>query len=93
MLRTASAVFIAMMLAGSGGAEPCNPAIDGTHCAKQPPARLDLSLPPTDFDPIQSLGNDLSITQQRDAPATLGAITFHSDGTRCIGLFRRSTCR
>jgi hypothetical protein len=38
---------------------------------------------------IQGLG--ASLTQE--SPATLGAITFNGDGTKCIGLLRRGACR
>jgi hypothetical protein len=87
---------IAVMAAGaphSHAQQPCNPAIDGTYCAQAgigspggPPsaarrAVLDLSL-----------GQGLS-GNFYDKPATLGAITFGSDGSRCIGLVRRLSCR
>jgi hypothetical protein len=63
--------------------QPCNPVIDGTYCANAGTAS-------TQMAPIQSLSNDLSIGS--DPPATLGAITFNSDGSDCIGLFRRMSC-
>ena len=64
---------------------PCNPVIDGTYCAS---ARSDTAQ--SGIAPIQSLSSDLSIGG--DPPATLGAITFNSDGSDCIGLFRRMSC-
>jgi hypothetical protein len=69
-------------------AESCNPAIDGTYCASQPNSRLDRSV--TRSNP--NFGGDfLSMTRAND-PATLGAITFQSNGSRCMGLLRRSSC-
>jgi hypothetical protein len=64
---------------------PCNPAIDGTYCgtAGSAPTQSNVA-------PIQSLSNDLSIGS--DPPATLGVITFNSDGSDCIELFRRMSC-
>src|SRR6476620_50971 len=71
-------------------AQPCNPAIDGTYCASQPSSRLNDPPPSSRSNP--SFGGDFfSITQGTD-PATLGAFTFQSNGTRCIGLLRRSSC-
>jgi hypothetical protein len=86
----AGAVIAAANVAPGMAQKPCNPAIDGTYCASQ--GKLDLSLPPQpNFQPIQSLGGDLTTPQTQ--PGTFGAITFQSDGTRCVGLFRRSECR
>lgn len=62
----------------------CNPIIDGTYCATAGSA----ASPST--APIQSLSSDLAVGT--DPPATLGAITFNSDGTNCIALFRRMSC-
>jgi len=62
----------------------CNPVIDGTYCATAGGA----ASPST--APIQSLSSDLAVGT--DPPATLGAITFNSDGTNCIALFRRMSC-
>jgi hypothetical protein len=62
----------------------CNPVVDGTYCAT---ARGGAS---QSIAPIQSLSSDLAIGT--DPPATLGAITFNSDGTNCIALFRRMSC-
>jgi hypothetical protein len=64
--------------------QQCNPAIDGTYCATAGAA------PPPSIAPIQSLSSDLAVGS--DPPATLGAITFNSDGTNCIALFRRMSC-
>jgi hypothetical protein len=62
----------------------CNPVVDGTYCATAGNA-VSPSSPP-----IQSLSSDLAVGT--DPPATLGAITFNSDGTNCIALFRRMSC-
>ena len=64
--------------------QQCNPAIDGTYCATAGAA------PPPSIAPIQSLSSDLAVGS--DPPATLGAITFNSNGTNCIALFRRMSC-
>jgi hypothetical protein len=60
----------------------CNPVIDGTYCATAGGA--------ASTAPMQSLSSDLAVGT--DPPATLGAITFSSDGTNCIALFRRMSC-
>lgn len=62
----------------------CNPVIDGTYCATAGGAASQ------SIAPIQSLSSDLAVGT--DPPATLGAITFNSDGTNCIALFRRMSC-
>jgi hypothetical protein len=62
----------------------CNPVIDGTYCASAGSAASQ------SIAPIQSLSSDLAVGT--DPPATLGAITFNSDGTNCIALFRRMSC-
>jgi len=67
-----------------GGPRQCNPVVDGTYCATAG-AAASQSIPP-----IQSLSSDLAIGT--DPPAMLGAITFNSDGTNCIALFRRMSC-
>jgi hypothetical protein len=78
------------MLGAAGFAQPCNPVIDGTYCATLPRSRSDISTAPTRIRPIQNIGEDF--TTERDQPATLGAITFGGNGTRCIGLLRRGSC-
>ena len=81
-------VFLIMVLSLTSGvhavAQPCNPVIDGTYCATAGAA------PPPSIAPIQSLSSDLAVGS--DPPATLGAITFNSNGTNCIALFRRMSC-
>ena len=62
----------------------CNPVVDGTYCATAGGAASQA------IAPIQSLSGDLAVGT--DPPATLGAITFNSDGTNCIALFRRMSC-
>lgn len=70
--------------------QPCDPLIDGTYCATQG-GRLSRTAPSQiSMAPIQSLGGDLSLGQTQ--PGTLGAITFNSGGTICIGLLRRGAC-
>jgi uncharacterized protein DUF3551 len=67
-----------------GAPRQCDPLIDGTYCAGAGGAA------PPALAPIQSLSSDLAVGT--DPPATLGAITFDSDGTNCIALFRRMSC-
>jgi hypothetical protein len=89
--RSVLAVLFALA-AGSAVAQTCNPVIDGTYCednivrAAQPKAPGVRAMPGAPF------GNAFSITTQ-DHPATLGAITFNSDGQRCVGLVRRFSCK
>jgi hypothetical protein len=71
-------------------APPCNPLIDGTYCATQGGAGGGFSRSNASMQSIQSVSNDLSIGG--DPPATLGAISFGSDGNTCVGLFRRAYC-
>ena len=93
MLR---ANFLAMFLAAIAGgavAQTCNPAIDGTYCAEQMrsaprPVAAAGSRTMTGVRP----GETFSISNN-DSPGTFGAITFNSDGSRCIGLVRRSNCK
>lgn len=71
-------------------AEPCNPAIDGTYCATQMPARRSNdTLKSVTITPMPSLGSDLSYANDR--PATFGAIVI-SGGRKCAGLFMREKC-
>jgi hypothetical protein len=92
VLRTnVLAVFFAAM-AGGAMAQTCNPAIDGTYCAEQMPRAPRPSTAPgsrtmTGIRP----GEAFSISD--DNPGMLGAITFNSDASRCIGLLRRSNCK
>jgi len=67
-----------------GAQRQCNPAINGTYYATAGGA------PPSSIAPIQRLSSDLAVGT--DPPATLGAITFNSNGTNCIALFRRMSC-
>jgi hypothetical protein len=71
---------------------PCNPAIDGTYCAEAggggaPGSPSDARRAISDLSLGGALGGALY-----DKPATLGAITFGIDGSRCIGLIRRLSC-
>ena len=74
----------------AAAAEPCNPAIDGTYCATQMPARRsNETLKSARITPLPSLGSDLSYSN--DQPATFGAIVI-SGGRKCAGLFMREKC-
>ena len=83
-LLTISAIELAT------AAEPCNPAIDGTYCATQMPARrYNETLKSVTITPSPSLGSDLSYSN--DQPVTFGAIVIGS-GRRCGALFLRERC-
>jgi len=96
--RIALVAILLITLGAPGNTQPCNPAIDGTYCATQPYSKPGIkTLPPGSTTlrsgyapPIQNLGGDLS--PESDQPATLGAISFSGDGSRCIGLLRRGSC-
>lgn len=70
--------------------QPCNPVLDGTYCATQmgQPARSGTAS--RGLPAIEGIAGDLFIEQSDSA--TLGAITFQGDRSRCIGLLRRSNC-
>ena len=90
--RIVLAMVVTVTLAASGHAQPCNPAIDGTYCASQSRNVPSVSSSPM-ADSRISLSADIAQPGLYDQPATLGAITFNGDGTRCIGLLRRAGCR
>lgn len=92
MLRIVGLVILTLILCAPAMAEPCNPVIDGTYCASQPPLGDTPTRSSASLTPIQSLTSDLSLAQSREQPATLGAITFQGS-LRCIGLFRTASCR
>jgi hypothetical protein len=76
-------------VSGLGGICILNPrGAESSSTTITPPTFNPSYVPPS--PPIQSLSNDLSVGS--DPPATLGAITFNSDGSQCIGLFRRMSC-
>ena len=81
-----------LALHGAGAAQPCNPVIDGTYCAKQMPSFGTYTRSPLpSMSPIKEIGDAISVG--RDAPGTFGGITFRDDGINCIGLLRRGSCR
>jgi uncharacterized protein DUF3551 len=76
-------------VSGVGGICILNPrGAESSSATITPPTFNPSYVPPS--PPIQSLSNDLSVGS--DPPATLGAITFNSDGSQCIELFRRMSC-
>jgi len=84
-----------LILAAPASAQPCNPVIDGTYCATNSSRSWDRSTGRPTFAPMETIGDDLSTGADptgADPPATLGAITFRGNGTRCIGLLRRGAC-
>jgi hypothetical protein len=90
-LPLAVAAAMALIYQAAMAQQPCNPVIDGTHCATQPgrysSSPSGRSTP--NLKPIQSIASD--IMPDADRPATLGAINFRAD-SNCIGLFRRGAC-
>jgi hypothetical protein len=92
--RLVLAAVVALTLAASGHAQPCNPAIDGTYCASQPDPGL-ISGSGSGSDLLSGARIDLGPSPSQpglyDTPATLGAVTF-GGGTSCIGLLRRARC-
>lgn len=71
--------------------QPCNPIVDGTHCATQMGGSRPAAGGGTSLPPIGSIAADISPGQER--AATLGAITFQGYGSRCVGLLRQSNCK
>jgi hypothetical protein len=93
VLRTTVLTVFLAAAAGSAVAQTCNPAIDGTYCQQQ----MQRAPRPSTAPGVRTMtgirpGEAFSISVD-DRPATLGAITFNSDGSRCIGLVRRSNCK
>jgi hypothetical protein len=81
-----------LALHGAAVAQPCNPVIDGTYCAEQmPSSRTFTTSPLPSMSPIKEIGDAISVG--RDTPGTFGGITFRDDGTNCIGLLRRGSCK
>ena len=67
----------------------CNPAIDGTYCDTQMPAkRYDQPSRSSSTTPMSSLGGDLSYSHEQ--PAAFGAIVI-GGGRRCV-LVMRERC-
>ena len=92
MIRVLTGVVILLTMFGTPStAQPCNPVIDGTYCASQPRRAATGPSPGISLTPMQSIARDVAST--RDDTATIGAITFRGDGTRCIGLMRRGNCK
>jgi len=86
-----SAVAMWVIILGAPGiAQPCNPVVDGTYCAEEAAGRRNASPSPARLPPIRNIAEDFVMAP--DQPATLGAITFHGSGTKCMGLFRRGNC-
>jgi hypothetical protein len=86
------AVFLATT-AGGAIAQTCNPAIDGTYCAEQMPRAPRPSAAPGDRTMTGIRPGEAFSISNNDSPGMLGAITFNSDASRCIGLVRRSSCK
>jgi hypothetical protein len=90
--RSALVTTLLLMLGAPAMAQPCNPVIDGTYCAEEASRRANVARSPTRLPPIRNIADDFSPGQDPEQPATLGAITFRGNGTRCIGLLRRGAC-
>lgn len=85
-----AAILLLAPSAPSDAQQPCNPVIDGTYCATQPGRSGASQGSSAGFRPIEGIAGDILVEQSQ--PATLGAITFQGNGSRCIGLLRRSNC-
>jgi hypothetical protein len=87
-----AAAALYLVLHGAAAAQPCTPVIDGTYCAELMPTSRTLTTSPLpSMSPIREIGDAISVG--RDTPGTFGGITFRDDGTNCIGLLRRGSCR
>ncbi len=85
----AAAIAACCSIPGTAVAQrPCNPVIDGTHCAEQMP-RSGAAGSNITMNPVRDLGRSISGTPT--SPATLGGISFRG-GSTCIGLLRRGAC-
>jgi hypothetical protein len=95
MIGGMTAAVLALLLlapsAPSTAQQPCNPVIDGTYCATQPGRSGASPGSSTRFHPIGGIAGDI-LADEQSQPATLGAITFQGNASRCIGLLRRSNC-
>lgn len=88
-LRPVVGAVLILATAAVAAAEPCNPAIYGRLCETQTPQPKSQRPPAISLPPVQSIGSDQWVRQDR--PATFGAITFQG-GKQCIGLLRRANC-
>jgi hypothetical protein len=88
--RTTVIAILMTALGTSVDAQPCNPVIDGTYCASLPTKAPNRA---TGAPQAGSLGAILSSPPGVGEPGMLGAITFNSEGTRCLGgLLRGVRC-
>jgi hypothetical protein len=84
-------VSLAIFAGASAVAQSCNPAVDGTYCAENGVRRGPGASSSTASR--QSLDFDWAFkSSSGETTGTLGAITFGSDGSRCVGLIRRVNC-
>jgi hypothetical protein len=90
--RVSAVAIWLVALAVPASAQPCNPVIDGTYCAEAGSGARSSSASPLSarIPPIRNIAEDFVMSP--DQPATLGAVTFRSGGTKCIGLLRRGAC-
>jgi hypothetical protein len=86
-----AAAALSLALQGLAAAQPCNPVIDGTYCAEQLPRQRVYTSSRPPMKPIEDIGRSISVGSE--APGTLGGIMYRGDGTNCIGLLRRGTCK
>jgi hypothetical protein len=84
--------ILLLILGAQAMAQSCNPVIDGTYCAEEANRRANTARPSVSLPAIRNIAEDFSPGQEPDQPATIGAITFRGNGTRCIGLLRRGAC-
>jgi hypothetical protein len=88
-IRAGGAAAIGLAFVGGSMAQPCNPAVDGTYCAENGVRPR----PDGSSGSRQRIDFDWSFkSSSGESTGTLGAITFGSDGSRCVGLIRRVNC-
>lgn len=92
MFRFAIAIVFTIIVGATANAQPCNPVIDGTYCGSQTYYGTNEAMGSNATISSKGLGASISSSEPYDDPGTFGAITFSSDGTRCIGLLFRSKC-
>ena len=75
------------LVAGTAVAADCE-GLPGVRCEGN--GRIQYSTPSPRLKPVETLGGAFATNNE---PATWGAVTFHGDGSKCIGLLRRGACK
>jgi hypothetical protein len=81
-------LFLAMTVADTALIAADCEGLPGVHCSAD--GRMQYVTPVPKLKPVETLGGAFATNTE---PATWGAITFNGDGSRCIGLLRRGTCK